>query len=115
MLLFLEEKVVFCQLGFAVPTPHCRENNSWLVESGVCWELGQMLFVYLVIFPCFRLWGRASTIFTFQTRTLEVQCLSYLHQARAGERGGGETQNVLTTSAVSTQRAAFLRTGSGAP
>lgn len=74
-----------------------------------------MLFVYLVVFLCFRLWGRTSTLFTFQTRTLEAQCLGYLHQARAGERGGGETQNVLTTSAVSTQGAAFLRTGSGAP
>lgn len=73
-----------------------------------------MLFVYLVIFMCFRLWGRTSTIFTFLTRTLEAQCLSYLHQARAGERGGGETQNILT-SAVSTQGAACLRTGSGAP
>ena len=31
LLLFLEEKVVFCQPGFAVPTPHCRENNSWHV------------------------------------------------------------------------------------
>lgn len=95
LLLFLEEKVVFCQLGFAVPTPHCCENNSWHVESGVCWELGQTLVVYLVIFPCCRLWGRTSTIFAFQTRTLQAQCLSFLHQATELAR---EVEERLRTS-----------------
>lgn len=92
LLLFLEEKNVFYQPGFAFSTPHCCNNDSWHAQPIVCWELGQMLFVYLLIFLYFRLWSRTLIVFTFRQGISRHSDRVCLHQATPLVRGG-ENQN----------------------